>query len=58
MPSGVWEFCARIGAGATVDALWIAEPISEGVDVMDGHDAQGDPSLVFQSTVSSAGCRA
>ena len=41
------ELGARIGPHGAVDALGIAEPVAEGVHVMNGHDAQGDPALAL-----------
>ena len=42
----VWELGARVGTEAAEDAFGIAEPVAHGVEVMDGHDAEGDPAEV------------
>ena len=38
------ELRARVSADAAIDAFGIAEPIAEGVEVMDRHDAQREPA--------------
>lgn len=38
---------AGVGADGGVDACGVAEPVAEGVDVVDGHDAEGDPAEAF-----------
>ena len=48
-PIGVFELLrgAWIGSCASVDAHGVSKPVAEGIDVMDGHHAQGDPTLTF-----------
>ncbi|TMQ01243.1 MAG: hypothetical protein E6L09_04205 [Verrucomicrobia bacterium] len=41
---GVREFGARVSADAAIDSFGLAEPIAEGIEVVNRHDAQGEPA--------------
>src|SRR5678816_937982 len=38
---------AWVGPNAAIDLVWVPEPITEGVQVVDGHNAQREPAQLF-----------
>src|SRR5262245_60006571 len=41
---GMGKWGSRIGADAAKNFLRLAKPITEGIEVMDGHDPEGEPA--------------